>query len=180
MHLHSAAALVALAYSLWTLKLDFEVYYGWQKGGWKAKFTHWGFALNVLYLMLAALAALVHHPTPPLLATVKRRVLYLSATVTLHVDLSFLVLILPRRLLGLEKALQVMSASSVHKHVLNAMWVFGVAGLDPKRTPLDNDEFFVWGILVPLLFASLYLLFALFISNAKYAHTTLALSLIHI
>lgn len=110
-------------------------------------------------------------PMPQLVATIQRRVLYLSATITLHVDLSFLLLILPRRVLGVDKSLQIVSAGSFHKHLLNAVWVFGVAGLTPDD--IDADDFFLYGTLLPIVVSSAYLVFAVLVKSEKYAQATL-------
>lgn len=166
------ATWVAFVYSVWTLRLDFTKYYGWQRGAWKSKFTHWGYLLDVLFLLFAALSLLAE-PLPQLATTILRRVLYLSATLTLQIDFGFLLILFPRRLLGLEKALQIMSAGSFHKHVWNAVWVFGVASLNPVWDHIDDNEFFLYGTVLPCIVASAYLLFACLVKSETHAKVTL-------
>jgi hypothetical protein len=166
----AAFAALSLCYALWTLWLDLRVYYGWQRGGWLGKFTHWALLLDLVFLAVNALCAALAAPPAPLLAA-RRALLLWAATTTLHVDLSFLLLVLPLRLAGKEKAdAGILNPVSAHKHIFNLAWIFGAAALQDEAPDTSSIAF---GAAAPVLLSLAYLVFALRVADPARAPATL-------
>lgn len=157
-----AFAAISLGYAGWTLWLDLRVFYGWQAGGYVGKFTHWGLALDLVFLAVNLLCAALAAPPAPLLAA-RRALLLWAATTTLQVDLSFLLFVLPLRLAGKEKAdAGILNPVSAHKHIINAAWIFGAAALQDEAPDTSSLAF---RTTAPVMLSLVYLIFALLVAD---------------
>lgn len=103
MSLHVPIAGASLAMALWTLHVDMQVTYGWQRGGWLFKFTHWSYMCTVAFLAVSLLAGLAGGGATGPLGVPRRALLFLAAVLALDVDLGFFTFIFPARISGKDK-----------------------------------------------------------------------------
>jgi len=127
------------------------------------------YVLSVVYLGVALLNAVANMQP---LSILRECLLYTILPLALNVDVCFFLFLLPGRLLGRKTAMEkVLSPSSIHKHLVNLIWILGEVGLYSNQKnrvkALTRDQITFFGWVLPFVLCALYVSFAVAIRSKE-------------
>jgi len=172
--MHIGFTLTSLMMATWSLYLDTRYLhygYGWSRGVWLLRLTHWSLMFTILFLAVSAADALT---LGLILSAPRRWLLFPALVMALMVDTNYFMVLIPRRVLGIDKRIGhkgIITPAAAHKHLLNLTWILGDAGTYPYpggKAPGHNAiELVLFGIAVPIVICASYFQLARAIKSRK-------------